>query len=575
MPKTAMTEIFTSCLPCLGRSNGSNKKSEITLLTVGLDGAGKSTILRCLQGESIEGVSTTVGFNNFSLQLYGRKIITYDVGGGPRIRGIWKNYYHDVHGIIYVVDASDHNKLEENLEVLEEVVKHDKSKGKPILVLANKQDIPNAIDKERLVKQLQLHSLLTNNQNPYRVEGCIAHKGTGSKTDKSIKIGFKWLIDTIGKSDALMKRVAKDIANQKEIDDRENKERRARARARREKEERESQNRDQVDVTQSGDPFKRVVVTGNEMYIGDDKIEGKKGKKSKKSNRVSADPESPSNDRHINSHRFRNNSDDDDDEDDDLVITGNSSKNIRNNNINVQPPRGATNRKEKADYSDSDSDDDTIAVGKSYHTRQEVTTKKAKSSIRRSYGGSESSDEEVDSDVHINNNRSHKKIEERKVDRERLTGDRLNKLTRSDEIDEDDDDDGIVTTRKHISSKHRHDNNDGIARDNQVNIKKNGKNRNKQKKKGKGNKIAPIGSDLYQDETHSMLSEGNPWNKSVDSALSDSRPRRLKPLDLSGGNKSRAFRGQPTNTNTSVGDEMDLTSNWRTKPNAEEDDIVM
>ncbi|EDV24754.1 uncharacterized protein TRIADDRAFT_17057, partial [Trichoplax adhaerens] len=133
--------------------------SEITLLTVGLDGAGKSTILRCLQGGIIEGVSTTVGFNNFSLQLYGRKIITYDVGGGPRIRGIWKNYYHDVHGIIYVVDASDHNKLEENLEVLEEVVKHDKSKGKPILVLANKQDIPNAIDKERLVKQLQLHSL--------------------------------------------------------------------------------------------------------------------------------------------------------------------------------------------------------------------------------------------------------------------------------------------------------------------------------------------------------------------------------------------------------------------------------
>ena len=71
--------------------------------------------------------------------------------------------------MIYVVDASDQSRLEENLEVLGEVIGHDKSKGKPILVLANKQDIPNAVDKDRLVKQLQLHSLLTSNQNPYRV----------------------------------------------------------------------------------------------------------------------------------------------------------------------------------------------------------------------------------------------------------------------------------------------------------------------------------------------------------------------------------------------------------------------
>lgn len=53
--------------------------------------------------ESIEGSSPTVGFNNLTLQLYGRKIITYDVGGGPRIRGIWKNYYHDVSLLINVL----------------------------------------------------------------------------------------------------------------------------------------------------------------------------------------------------------------------------------------------------------------------------------------------------------------------------------------------------------------------------------------------------------------------------------------------------------------------------------------
>lgn len=58
----------------------------------------------------------------------------FDVGGGKKIRDIWKNYFGEVYGIIYVVDASAEDRLTEVGENLKNLLSHDQVAGKPILL---------------------------------------------------------------------------------------------------------------------------------------------------------------------------------------------------------------------------------------------------------------------------------------------------------------------------------------------------------------------------------------------------------------------------------------------------------
>lgn len=62
------------------------------------------------------------------------RIILYDLGGGSRIRSIWKNYYSLVHGIFFVIDSTDMERMLEVKELMEEVIPHAKVAGKPILM---------------------------------------------------------------------------------------------------------------------------------------------------------------------------------------------------------------------------------------------------------------------------------------------------------------------------------------------------------------------------------------------------------------------------------------------------------
>ncbi len=83
---------------CVAYSALTNFRREVTLLLVGLDSAGKSTLLANLNGESMDDVTPTVGFSSTTLDV-GRCTVTfYDLGGGAKIRDIWKNYYAKVGG---------------------------------------------------------------------------------------------------------------------------------------------------------------------------------------------------------------------------------------------------------------------------------------------------------------------------------------------------------------------------------------------------------------------------------------------------------------------------------------------
>ncbi|XP_039411030.1 ADP-ribosylation factor-like protein 13B isoform X1 [Corvus cornix cornix] len=107
---------------------------QVTLIMVGLDNAGKTATVRGIQGESPEDVAPTVGFSKIDLKQGRFEVTIFDLGGGKRIRNIWRNYYAESYGVIFVVDSSDIERMEETKQAMTEVLKSPKISGKPVLV---------------------------------------------------------------------------------------------------------------------------------------------------------------------------------------------------------------------------------------------------------------------------------------------------------------------------------------------------------------------------------------------------------------------------------------------------------
>lgn len=81
-----------------------------------------------------QNVAPTVGFSKVDLKQGKFEVTIFDLGGGKRIRGIWKNYYSESHGVVFVVDSSDVQRIRETRETMAEVLQHPRIAGKPVLV---------------------------------------------------------------------------------------------------------------------------------------------------------------------------------------------------------------------------------------------------------------------------------------------------------------------------------------------------------------------------------------------------------------------------------------------------------
>merc|ERR1712000_756556 len=120
-------------------------KQEMRILMVGLDAAGKTTILYKLKlGESVTTIPT-IGFNVETVEFKNISFTVWDVGGQDKIRQLWKHYFTSTQGIIFVVDSNDTERLPEVKEELHELLNEHQLDNVCILVLANKQDMPNSM----------------------------------------------------------------------------------------------------------------------------------------------------------------------------------------------------------------------------------------------------------------------------------------------------------------------------------------------------------------------------------------------------------------------------------------------
>jgi ADP-ribosylation factor-like protein 3 len=118
-------------------------ETEVRILILGLDNAGKTTILKNLCKEDVTHITPTQGFNIKSLAYNSFKLNIWDVGGQKSIRPYWRNYFDTTNAMIYVIDSSDRRRMEETGIELQQLLDEDKLSGVPLLIFANKQVTPN------------------------------------------------------------------------------------------------------------------------------------------------------------------------------------------------------------------------------------------------------------------------------------------------------------------------------------------------------------------------------------------------------------------------------------------------
>lgn len=133
--------LFFSCSHSVGSlaAQMGGKTSTMRVVAIGLDGAGKSSIINKANGVSTM-AQPTVGFNVESVRYAKMDFAVNDVSGAGTTRALWRHQYKDVEAVVYVVDAANRERVKEATNELEQALKEMELKGKILLIYANKQD---------------------------------------------------------------------------------------------------------------------------------------------------------------------------------------------------------------------------------------------------------------------------------------------------------------------------------------------------------------------------------------------------------------------------------------------------
>jgi len=149
---------------------------EMRILILGLDGAGKTTILYRLQAGEVVTTIPTIGFNVETVVYKNLKFQVWDLGGQTSIRPYWRCYFTNTDAIIYVVDSADRDRVGISKQELVSMLEEDELKDAVLVVLANKQDIEGAMSVTEVHGALGLDKL---KNRTFQIFKASATKGEG------------------------------------------------------------------------------------------------------------------------------------------------------------------------------------------------------------------------------------------------------------------------------------------------------------------------------------------------------------------------------------------------------------
>lgn len=161
---------------------------EMRILILGLDGAGKTTILYRLQVGEVVTTIPTIGFNVETVTYKNLKFQVWDLGGQTSIRPYWRCYYSNTDAVIYVVDSCDRDRIGTSKSELVAMLEEEELKKAILVVFANKQDMEQAMTPTEMANALGLPAL---KDRKWQIFKTSATKGTG------LDEAMEWLVEAL------------------------------------------------------------------------------------------------------------------------------------------------------------------------------------------------------------------------------------------------------------------------------------------------------------------------------------------------------------------------------------------
>lgn len=164
-------------------------KREVRILILGLDSAGKTTILyRLSLNQYVQQVAPTIAFNLEKVEVGNLTLQIWDLGGQHQLRPFWRLYYKDTNGIVFVIDSADRQRIDLCKDELNLLLNEEELKEVPLLIMANKQDLNDALTIDELTAKLELANI---KDRTWTIMPTSAMKGDG------IKDAFDWLSESV------------------------------------------------------------------------------------------------------------------------------------------------------------------------------------------------------------------------------------------------------------------------------------------------------------------------------------------------------------------------------------------
>mmetsp|Transcript_30992 Transcript_30992/g.98952 ORF Transcript_30992/g.98952 Transcript_30992/m.98952 type:complete len:200 (+) Transcript_30992:254-853(+) len=163
-----------------------NKEMRVVML--GLDAAGKTTILYKLHIGEVLSTVPTIGFNVEKVQYKNVQFTVWDVGGQEKLRPLWRHYFNNTDGLIFVVDSLDRERVARAAAEFKDIVSDPLMRNSAILVFANKQDLPNCLSPAEVCEALGLPQMKSRK---WHVQSTVATQGQG------LYEGLDWLASTL------------------------------------------------------------------------------------------------------------------------------------------------------------------------------------------------------------------------------------------------------------------------------------------------------------------------------------------------------------------------------------------